>query len=62
VNRTHPELGEIVLPGSPIRLSEYDSSDIEFFPEIGRDNDTVFAEWLGMEKSEIAALSEEGVI
>ncbi|MEX2618322.1 MAG: CoA transferase [Alphaproteobacteria bacterium] len=62
VNRTHPELGEIVLPTSPIRLSEYDSSDLEFFPEIGQDNSSVFADWLGMEESEIAALSEEGVI
>ena len=59
---THPELGDIVLPRSPIRLSDFESSDIEFFPEVGRDNDAVFADWLGLGETELAALARDRVI
>ena len=29
---THPEIGEIVLPSSPIRYSDYEPHDVTFFP------------------------------
>ncbi len=62
VRRNHPELGDIVLPSSPIHLSEFETSEIEFFPEVGRDNESVFSDWLDMTESEVESLSSEGVI
>jgi len=59
---THPAMGEIVLARPPIRLSEYDAPEIEFFPEPGADADAVLEEWLGLGAAEIAALRETGVI
>jgi crotonobetainyl-CoA:carnitine CoA-transferase CaiB-like acyl-CoA transferase len=61
-NMHHPVLGDIVLPSSPIHLSEYETCDIEFFPEVGQDNGTVFADWLGLDEKEVTELTEEGVI
>jgi CoA:oxalate CoA-transferase len=61
-NMTHPVLGDIVLPSSPIHMSDFETCDIEFFPEVGRDNDSVFADWLGLDAAEIASLAKERVI
>jgi len=33
----HPEMGEIVLPSAPIRLSDYATEDVTFFPGVGAD-------------------------
>lgn len=59
---THPYLGELVLPRSPIRLSEYAMSELTAFPERGADNAAVLDAWLGMTPAEIAELEEAGVI
>jgi crotonobetainyl-CoA:carnitine CoA-transferase CaiB-like acyl-CoA transferase len=59
---THPAMGEIVLARPPIRLSEYEAPEIEFFPEPGADADAVLEEWLGLGAAEIAGLKEAGVI
>jgi CoA:oxalate CoA-transferase len=59
---THPALGEIVLPSSPIRYSEYDPHDVVFFPEPGADNDRIYGGRLGLSAVEIEALAADGVI
>jgi len=59
---THPAMGEIVLARPPIRLSEYDAPEIEFFPEPGADADAVLEEWLGLGPAEIARLRDGRVI
>ncbi|HEY5647268.1 MAG TPA: hypothetical protein VIS76_15065, partial [Pseudomonadales bacterium] len=58
---THPELGEIVLPSSPIRYSEYAAHQVAFFPEPGADNESVYAR-IGIDPTELAALTEAGVV
>lgn len=59
---THPDLGEIVLPSAPIRLSEYETTPLEFFPEPGADADAVLKDWLGMSEADIAGLRADKVI
>ena len=59
---SHPYIGEIVLPSSPIRLSEFPPEAIEFFHEAGADNAEVLGDWLGMDAAEIEALTTEKVI
>ncbi len=59
---SHPDLGEVVLPRSPIRMSEFEMSELTFFPEPGNDSAEVLDDWLGMAPDEIAALATDGVI
>lgn len=58
----HHELGDIVVPGSPIRLHgtrEIPSADS---PDVGQHNREVYGDWLGLSGSEIAELEAQGVI
>lgn len=59
---THPLLGDVILPSSPIRLSEFPPTPLEGFHEPGDDNVEVLADWLGLDEAEIAALTDEKVI
>jgi len=58
----HPYIGDVVLPSSPIRLSEFPPVPLEFFHEPGADNADVLADWLGMDDAAISSLAEEKVI
>jgi CoA:oxalate CoA-transferase len=58
----HPYMGDVVLASSPIRLSEFETSALKFFPEKGADTAAVLGDWLDLEDSQIAALSDNGVI
>jgi crotonobetainyl-CoA:carnitine CoA-transferase CaiB-like acyl-CoA transferase len=58
----HPYIGDVVLPSSPIRLSEFPPVPIEFFHEPGTDNAEVLGDWLGMDAAAVAALAAEKVI
>ena len=59
---SHPDMGDIVLPGSPVRFSDYDSSTIHFYPEVGADNREVYGTWLGYSEADVDRLAEEQVI
>jgi crotonobetainyl-CoA:carnitine CoA-transferase CaiB-like acyl-CoA transferase len=59
---THPQMGEIVLPSSPIRYSEYDRHEVVFFPEPGADNTSVYGDQLGLDEKELDSLRVAGVI
>ncbi len=59
--KTHDLLGEVVLPTSPIRFSDYDITEPEFFPEVGADNEEVYAA-LDLSAQDIADLKSAGVI
>ncbi|WP_158931071.1 CaiB/BaiF CoA-transferase family protein [Acidisphaera sp. S103] len=58
----HPDLGNVVLPTSPIRLHETDVAPATPSPRLGQHNDEVYGGWLGLNPDEIAALRAEGVI
>ena len=55
-------MGDIVLPASPIRFSDYASSEITFFPEVGANNHEIYADWLGLPADEIDQLAGDKVI
>jgi len=59
--RTHELLGEIVLPTSPIRFSDYDLTEPEFFPEIGAHNDEIYGA-LNLSSEDLERLRSSGVI
>jgi len=58
----HPDLGNIVVPGSPLRFHGADRIATTPSPRIGQHNDEVYGKWLGLSQAEIAALSRDGVI
>ena len=58
----HPELGEIVVPTSPLRFHGADKVETTPSPPLGRHNDEIYGGWLGLTAEEIAALKREGVI
>jgi len=61
-NMHHPDLGDIVLPRSPINLSAYEMSALQFYPDLGAHNREVLRDLLGMSETDIDALEEQGVI
>ena len=58
----HPDLGRIVVPGSPLRFHGSAPRPIEASPRLGQHNDAVYGDWLGLSAAEIDALRSEGVI
>lgn len=58
----HPEIGKVVLPGSPLRF--HGSDRIESTPSelIGASNEEIFGGLLGLGEDEMRRLSEDGVI
>jgi crotonobetainyl-CoA:carnitine CoA-transferase CaiB-like acyl-CoA transferase len=59
--KNHELLGDVVLPTSPIRFSEYDLTEPEFFPEIGAHNDEVYG-GLNVSAEDLDRLKAAGVI
>jgi CoA:oxalate CoA-transferase len=57
-----PDLGQVVLPGSPIRLHGTDPIKMEASPLLGQHNNDVYGEWLSLSASEIGDLRHKGVI
>jgi len=58
----HPELGEIVVPTTPLRLHGTDKVETRPSPTIGQHNAEIYGGWLGLSPVEIAELKEAGVI
>ncbi|MGO8920979.1 MAG: CaiB/BaiF CoA transferase family protein [Stellaceae bacterium] len=59
---SHPELGDIVVPTSPLRFHGADRVETTPSPRLGQHNDEVYGGWLGLSAEEIARLKREGVI
>jgi CoA:oxalate CoA-transferase len=58
----HPELGPIVVPGTPLRLHGTERVAAGASPTIGQHNAEIYGDWLGLPAAEIAELKEAGVI
>ena len=58
----HPDMGEIVLSGNPLRYTDYDQPQLAYYPEPGQHNEEVLGAWLAMDSEEIAALESAGVV
>lgn len=58
----HPQLGEVVLPHSPLRFRETPMVPLIPSPGLGAHNSDIYGGWLGLPDDEIKGLHEEGVI
>jgi crotonobetainyl-CoA:carnitine CoA-transferase CaiB-like acyl-CoA transferase len=58
----HPELGDIVVPTTPLRLHGLSPAPSRPSPKIGQHNAEIYGDWLGLGEEEIAALKAEGAI
>ncbi len=58
----HPELGNIVVPTTPLRLHGADKVATIPSPTIGQHNDEIYGGWLGLTEAELADLRQAGVI
>ncbi len=58
---SHPDRGEVVVPGWPVRMS---ASDVPFLPSpgLGEHTEDVLSGWLGLSADEIARLKDIGAI
>ena len=62
VHTRHPVMGDIVLNGNPVKLSETKTGIERPSPVLGSDNEEVYGGILGYSDLELEALREEGVI
>ena len=58
----HPDLGDIIVPTTPLRLHGADRVATAPSPFVGQHNADVYGNWLGLAANEIAALKAEEVI
>ena len=58
----HPDLGDVVVPTSPLRFHGADKVETTPSPRLGQHNDEVYGGWLGLSAAEIEQLKREGVI
>ena len=57
----HPDVGEVLFHGNPLKLSGTDPRERALAPDLGADSDAVYGE-LGLDAEALAALRERGVI
>ena len=57
----HPELGEVIFHGNPLRFSDAEARRRPLAPPLGEHNFEVYAE-IGLDRAELLRLAEEGVI
>ena len=58
----HPELGNIVVPTTPLRLHGAERVPTVPSPTIGQHNAEVYGGWLGLSAEEIETLKAAGAI
>ncbi|HUS77969.1 MAG TPA: CoA transferase [Patescibacteria group bacterium] len=58
----HPTLGEVSLPGFPIKFSETKGDITMPAPLLGQHNEEVYSELLGLSKEKLEELRREGVV
>jgi len=58
----HPEFGDVVLPGSPLRLHGAGKVATTASPTVGQHNAEVYGGWMGLSAAELAELRDEGAI
>ncbi|WP_231493231.1 CaiB/BaiF CoA transferase family protein [Paracoccus pantotrophus] len=58
----HPELGSVVLPTGPMIFPGTEKTELVPSKTLGADNDAVYADWLGLEPEDYAALKQAGAV
>ena len=56
------QLGEFVLPGMPLRFSEFPNPVTKDAPFLGEHNAAILSDYLGMDAARVSALEEKGVL
>jgi crotonobetainyl-CoA:carnitine CoA-transferase CaiB-like acyl-CoA transferase len=62
VDVEHPTLGQLTLPGIPVKLSASPGSVRKAPPLVGEDTEDVYRELLGLDEAEVARLREAGAL
>jgi CoA:oxalate CoA-transferase len=62
VSVDHPTLGEITLPGFPIKFSETPGDNTAPAPLLSQHSAEVYGELLGLSEEEVENLRKEGII
>lgn len=62
VKVNHPKVGEQILAGVPIKLSETPGAVYKAAPELGENNTEVYCSMLGIDGEEVKALKEKEII
>lgn len=62
VHTKHPVMGDIVLNGNPIKMSDTRVDIHKASPTLGEDTENILVQYLNMEKEQIMELREAGVI
>ena len=58
----HPEVGEVLTPGSPIDFRSLERLPVAPAPALGQHTDQVLAEALGLDSGAIGKLHDEGIV
>ncbi len=58
----HPMYGRVCLPNSPLRFEGVEPMPIRPSAELGRDNRSIYGDWLGLSDGDIEQLIEQEVI
>jgi len=58
----YPGLGEIPIPGIPIKLSSSPGSINTAAPKLGEHNNDVYFDLLGFDKAQLSILKRDGVV
>jgi crotonobetainyl-CoA:carnitine CoA-transferase CaiB-like acyl-CoA transferase len=58
----HHEVGERIMPGIPVKMSNVPELNYSYPPDLGQHNREIFGGLLGLSEAEIKKLIEEKVI
>jgi len=58
----HQEVGERILPGMPVKMSNVPEPNYSYPPDLGQHNREIFGGLLGLSEAEIQLLIDEKVI
>ncbi len=62
VEIAHPQVGGLIVPNTPVKLSRTPGSVDEPAPELGEHTAEILSRWLGMTEEEIQALKRENIV
>jgi crotonobetainyl-CoA:carnitine CoA-transferase CaiB-like acyl-CoA transferase len=58
----HPDLGQVVLPRTPLRIHGTDVAETVPSPRVGQHNQDIYCDWLGVSRDDYEALKTGGVV
>ncbi len=62
VHLNHPVIGDMIVPGNPVKLMETKCDISKCAPDLGQDNKAVYGELLGLTEADLEGLKERNVI